>query len=150
MMAVLLWVSLQSNAQVNLDSIWNVWDDSSIVDSTRIDALLELSHQYLHINPDSSLLLAKQAFKMASTRSLENRMAKGLLLQGYYHYLRAEFNEAMEFANSSLEICLKNKKRYKIEIRYNLIANIYSGLGFYNKAIEYQLKSLKFSKEHFE
>ena len=49
----------------NLDSIWKVYNDKTLSDTTRLKAILIISKKYLSNNPDRAIIIAKQELQFA-------------------------------------------------------------------------------------
>src|SRR5580693_5729863 len=47
-------------------------------DTTRINTLLNLSHDYYLSNPDSNIIFAQQAYELADKRNLDRKLARAL------------------------------------------------------------------------
>ena len=56
---IALFISLSSLAQVNLDSLWNVWNDKTQADTSRLKAMKNIAWDgYLFSQPDSAFYFA--------------------------------------------------------------------------------------------
>ena len=52
---IALFIGLSSVAQVNLDSLWNVWNDKTHPDTNRLKAMHDIAWEgYLSSQPDSA------------------------------------------------------------------------------------------------
>ena len=68
---MLLFLS-RVGAQQNLDSLYNVWQDTSKTDSTRVNAFYDhIWEGYLFSQPDSAFVLANQLFEFSRDEELQ-------------------------------------------------------------------------------
>ena len=67
---VALLLSFSSKAQVNLDSLWNVWNDKTQPDTNRLKAMKSIAWDgYLFSQPDSGFYFAQMAYDFAEARN---------------------------------------------------------------------------------
>lgn len=104
-----LLASIFTQAQVNLDSLWGVWNDETAPDSSRALAMYKISWDgYLFSKPDSAFYFAQMLYDFASERNLKKEMANALNSQGISYYVRGDYNNALEYYQRSLNIYEKN------------------------------------------
>ena len=61
--------TISSQSEINKDSLWNVWNDSLQLDSTRMDAVNTLGTFYMYRDPDTSRMYAKIVLDYSSNLS---------------------------------------------------------------------------------
>jgi hypothetical protein len=67
-------LSFSALSQVNVDSLWNVWNDRSLADTSRLKAIDDLTFKhYLMVDLDSALVLAELMIELATDKSLKIR-----------------------------------------------------------------------------
>jgi hypothetical protein len=73
----LIALSFPSFAQVNTDSLWTIWTDESLADTTRADALFTYTWEaYLFTNPDSAIVLAQMEYDFAESHGMKSQIFK--------------------------------------------------------------------------
>ena len=65
---IALFISFSSLAQVNLDSLWNVWNDNTQADTNRLKAIGLIAWDgYVFSNPDSAFYFAEIYYDLAKS-----------------------------------------------------------------------------------
>jgi len=143
-----LLLSIFSQAQVKLDSLWGVWNDETTPDSSRASAMFRIAWDgYLFSKPDSAFYFAQILYDFASERDLKKEMANALNAQGISFYIRSDYNQALEYYQKSLKIKEEISDKRGIAGSLNNIGMIYSRQGDYPKALEIYQRSLKIVEE---
>jgi len=63
-----------ASAQVNLDSLWTVWNDPGQPDTSRLEAMLNISwYGYLYSQPDSAFYFAQLQYDLAKSKGLKKQ-----------------------------------------------------------------------------
>ena len=78
---ILLLLPALSNAQVNLDSLWGVWNDATQADTNRLKAMQKISLKYLYTQSDSAFYFAQLRLDFAKEKgqkseNVERKTAK--------------------------------------------------------------------------
>ncbi|MBT6440739.1 MAG: tetratricopeptide repeat protein, partial [Flavobacteriales bacterium] len=145
---IALVISFSSLAQVNLDSLWNVWNDNTQPDTSRLKAMKEIAWDgYLFSQPDSAFYFAGLQYNFAESVNNKDQMAAALNTQGVSFYLRSDYANAIEHYTRSLKIREELGDKKGTAGSLNNIGVIYNILGDYVKAIDYYAKSLKIDEE---
>ena len=135
-------------AQVNLDSLFGVWNDETKADTSRLKAMHKISwNGYLFSQPDSAFYFAQLEYDFALKVDNKKYMAQALNTQGISFAIRGNYEKAIEYYEMSLEIREEIGDKKAMGSSYNNIGLIYSNQGNYEKALEYQVKSLKILEE---
>ena len=93
-----LLISFSSNAQVNLDSLWNVWNDKTQADTNRLKAMKSIAWEgYLFTQPDSAFYFAQKGYDFAKAKNNKKWMANSLNTQGASFYLKGNYEKALEY-----------------------------------------------------
>nr|AOE12546.1 hypothetical protein [uncultured bacterium]CCF99360.1 serine/threonine protein kinases [uncultured Cytophagia bacterium] len=146
---LLLLISLSSKAQeVNLDSLWNAWNDKTQPDTSRLKAMNKIAWDgYLFSNPDSAFYFAQMGYDLAVSISNKKSITAALNIQGISFALRGNNEKALEYFLKILEIKKELGDKQGMGVSYNNIGNIYKNQGNYEKALEYYSKSLVIREE---
>ena len=73
------FIGCNTIAQVNLDSLWNVWNDKSQADTNRLKAMqLIISNDFMKFKPDSAFYYSEKLYDYAELIGDKNWMAKAL------------------------------------------------------------------------
>jgi tetratricopeptide (TPR) repeat protein len=144
----LLLLSFSSKAQVNLDSLWTIWNDKTQSDTNRLKAMNKIAWDgYLFSQPDSAFYFAKKGYDFAESRNNKKWIAAALNIQGISFVLAGNNEKGLEYFLKNLEIYKEIDDKKGIRKSYNNIGNIYLGQGNYEKALECYSKSLTIEKE---
>ena len=135
-------------SQVNLDSLWMVWNDTSQADTSKLKAIHKIAWDgYLFSNPDSAFYFAQMHYDFAIKVGDKKNMAKALKTQGVSFHIKGNYDKALEYYEKSLKISEEIGDKKGMSSSYNNIGNIYKGQGNYEKALEYHENSLKIKEE---
>lgn len=141
-------VSFFTQAQVNLDSLWVVWNDETAPDTSRTKAMHKIAIKgYLYSQPDSAFYFAQMLYDFANKKGLKKMMGNAVAIQGGSYYNRSDYDKALNYDQQSLKIYEEISNKSGIASLLNNIGNVYSSKGDYAKALDYYLRSLKFYEE---
>ncbi len=141
-------LSFSAAAQVNLDSLFTIWNDTSLPDTSRLQAIQTIAWDgYRFNNPDSAFYFAQLEYDLAESTGHKKWMVEALNTQGTSFITKGEPDQAFESYSQSLTI--SKEIRYKKGIRNALtnIGSIYYRKGDLSKALEYYFQGLEISKE---
>lgn len=140
---LILFFTLNSFAQTNVDSLWAIWNNKSIEDTSRYTALNSLiSKHYISENPDTAIVLSKLMLKETTSNSP-------------YHTLQAHNNLAISsfsiVGSKELSKILQNFESFAYEIKpkdlrakaHYFLALRYLRFGDYPKSSEHFYESLR-------
>jgi len=142
----LLFIS-SSIAQINSDSLWEIWNDETQEDSARFKSMKEISWDgYLFTKPDSAIYFADLQLDLAIKKKNKKYIAGALNTKGVANYLLGNFDEAENYYTESLQILLEIDHKKGIANAYNNLAIIYDQTDI-PKAIIYYNKGLQIFEE---
>ncbi|MDF2435823.1 MAG: protein serine/threonine phosphatase [Bacteroidota bacterium] len=140
-------LSLGLSAQNN-DSLKQVWQNSSLSDTTRLKAYIQLiGASYLFPKPDSAYLMAGEALEFARKANQRKYEAMALNTQGSARYVTGVYKEAINLYMASLKIREELGDRKGMAGPLNNIGNIYSDQSDYARAMDFYTKSLRIEEE---
>src|SRR5688572_17157319 len=138
---------IQTNAR-NLDSLWALWNNTSLHDTLRLNALDEFAWDgFGYSRPDSAFYYAQLEYDYAKSHGYSRWMAKALNTQGNTFIVRSEYVKAYDFFVRSLEISDTIPDKMAQSNSLHRIGIIYYFQGDNSRAIDYYLKSLKLREE---
>jgi len=144
----ILLATLFIHAQTNLDSLWNIWNNQSQPDTSRLKAIKAIAWDgYLFRQPDSAYYFAQMQYDLAEKSGLKKQMADALNTQGISLYLRGEYPEAMYKYKLSLTIKEEIGEKKGIASSLNNIGLIYNIHDENSKALDFYQRSLKIHQE---
>ena len=118
-------ISFSSKAQVNLDSLWGVWNDKTQSDTNRLKAMKSIAYDgYLFSKPDSAFYFAQMGYDFAEARNNKKWMADALNIQGISFSIRGNYEKALEYYSNSLAINKEIGNKKGIAASYNNIGFI--------------------------
>ena len=96
--------SFLSKAQTNLDSLWNIWQQAELKDSTHLEALYEIcNHPSVITDSDSLGKYSTILFENAKAFRSEKYVGLAYLFRARIHTMRGEFDESLILLDSSQE-----------------------------------------------
>ena len=135
-------------AQVNLDSLFGVWNDETKADTSRLKAIHKIAwNGYLFSQPDSAFYFAQLKYDFALKVDNKKYMAQAINTQGISFHFKGNNEKALEYFEKSLKIAEEIGDKRGIGNSYNHIGLISNEQGNYAKALEYYEKSLKIYEE---
>ena len=129
------------------DSLKTIAANSSLPDSTRLQALNELASAYMHQHPDSLLFYATHYAEMAAELASGQDRANAYHLMGIAHFFKGELSDAMTMLNQSLEHRGNKGNLSKKAASLNVIGAVYMQQGNHAKAMDHYMKCLRLSEE---
>ncbi len=142
-----------STAQVNTDSLWRVWNDTSRPDTTRLWAVQHMAWHIMFTNPDSGAVLAKMELDFAEKRGDKWWQGKALNvigttynLKGDYAAALAGYQKALVAMTEATGVGVADQRRGIAAICSNM-GLIYRSMGDGPKALEYFQKDLALQEE---
>jgi class 3 adenylate cyclase/uncharacterized protein HemY len=145
---IFILIGLQTNAQTNLDSLYNVWQDKTQTDSIRSRAFIDyIWDGYLFSQPDSAFILAEELKQYVKKNIDSSRIGVALYIQANSFYLRGNYDKAIEYHMESLKLDELRNDKHGVATSFKAIGLLYSAQGNYTKALNYHKKSLKINRE---
>ncbi len=139
----LLCASIPTQAQVDRDSLWSVWQDTGKPDTTRGQALQHLAWDgYIYSRPDSAYYFAKVLLDFAEAKGLKKLIAEAVIIQGVSFGNRGDYPRALDHYQRSLRIQRSIGYIKGMANSVNNIGDIYCRQGKYNTALGYFARSL--------
>ncbi len=129
--------------QTNTDSLWNIWEDNSQADSSRIKALIRMTNTgYLNSKNDSAVYFTKILYDFAKSKGLKKWMIRALEIQGEAQANLNNYNRAVICNQQSLRIYEElNDESGKSDAFMN-IGSVYWLKGDWTSSIDYYTRSL--------
>lgn len=133
-------------AQHNLDSLWQVWQNPAAHDTSRLRAIHILAFQYVSNHPDSALLLAHLEADFAHEKFLKNWEARALNILGLGYRFKSDYTRSFQSYQESIRLLEEiGDKGYMSKI-YGNMGDVYRLQSNYPKAIECIYKSLQLAE----
>ena len=144
---LLLLIPFVSFTQLNRDSLFEIWNDESLADTIRLNAVAPLAWELLFIHPDSAYYYSQLQYELARESDIKLQMAMALKVQGAFYYLQSDNKKALKFYNKSLKLLQEIGAENKISALLNNIGIIYQVEGDFLLALDYYFKSLKIDRK---
>ncbi len=129
--------------QTQIDSLRNllVQKSTNEKDTTYILVLSELAFEYRQNNPDSALLLAQKALKIAETTNFSYSKAKIINTIGLIYNNKGDYEKAINYHREALIAAQKANNLQEVAQSYSHIANSYYMKGDYPNSLSYNEKA---------
>jgi CHAT domain-containing protein/tetratricopeptide (TPR) repeat protein len=130
------------------DSLWNIWNDPSQLDTLRLQAINKYAWSvYLFNQPDSAFCYAQLQYEFAKSKGLKKHMAVAINTQGTSFALRGDYTKAIDYFSRSLNLQEEIGDKQGMAWALNNIGLIYKNQGDYAHAIDYYTRSLRIIEE---
>jgi signal transduction histidine kinase len=136
-----------SAQQQKIDSLLAELKHHPKADTIKVQLLSELAFQYTNAFPDSTIILAKQAYELATKLGYDYGKSRALIHWGIGSFLTSNTTLAIAQNNEALQICERNHDQKGISSVYNNLAIIYDDQGDYKTSLGYYFKSLKIRQD---
>ncbi|MEZ4922177.1 MAG: tetratricopeptide repeat protein [Crocinitomicaceae bacterium] len=146
---LLLVLPFQLNAQINKDSLFNVWEDASQADTNRLKALHVIAWDgyILFSQPDSAFFFAQLEYELAAKTNDKKFMSDALNIQGTSFWMEGNYAKAIAYYTQCLKLYEEMGNKIGVATSLNNIGLIYKDQGDDIKAIEYFSEGLKIFEE---
>ncbi len=140
--------ALNAKAQFNVDSLLLVWKDKSQADTSRLNAMDELTWtHYKTTDLDSAQYYGQQMLDLARKKGLAKYEGIALQLFGVIQYRKGNPDEAREYFNETLEIRKKLGDKREIGRSLSMISNCYARQAEFIIALDYYERALALFEE---
>ena len=136
-------LSVPGNGQTTKgDSLWQLWCNTTLHDTARLQALYDLAWSIKDDDPDSSFKLASAGFNYA--KKIKNRKyeAKSLLEMGIAQSHLGDFVTAEEYYRRSISLFELLGDQLSLCISNTALGNIYYQKGDFPASLGYQQKAM--------
>ena len=137
-----------SYSQIELDSLWSVWQDETQADTTRLTSL-GIYSWYGHVfsQPDSAFYYADLQLEFAKRIKSKKHIGYAISTKGTALWVKGEYPKSLDFFHQHLEIEKELRRKGGVASALNKLGIVYGSLGDHIKQIEYYQKSLKIREE---
>ena len=142
---VLLMLLITSGAQATpvLDSLWNLWENTDLPDTTRLNAIHSYAWDaYLNSQPDSTIYFAQIEYDYAESVGDKLWMSRALNTQGVAQGYLGNYSESLKLHTRSLELREELGLQADIAASLNNLGNTHRRLGETLEALSYFKRSL--------
>lgn len=125
-------------------------------DTVRVKLLQDFAWNMQYVNPDSSLILAKQAYGIAVKIKWQKGMGTALSEMGWYYYLKSDFKTGLIYCDKAMRVfdrmIASTNKRMQYEGKmgkssvYSNSASIDVAQGNYPRGLDRYLKGLRINE----
>lgn len=128
----------QSSKDPKLDSLCNVWKDTSIADSIRLPALLTIIwEEYLFVNPDSGIYYARKMYDFAKEHNIKPYMASAHNLRGIVFQIKGQNDSAVICFTKVKDIFSEINNQHGVGVALNNIALALKDMGEFDKCLDF-------------
>ena len=136
------------NAQSNLDSLYLIWEDETLTDSTRTKAFVDyIWDGFLYSDSDSAFVLTEELLDFGKSHQYSKAEAEAYNTQGVVFWLKGDYPRSLDAFKGCFDVRKEIGDRKGMAGALNGIGNIYYSLGNYPKALESHQRSLKIKEE---
>lgn len=143
----LLIGTVLTHAQTNLDSLWNVWQDETLEDTIRLNALADVGYHLTETEPDSALYFASLLNTFALRKGLEYYIGKAHLISGYAYDAKGTLDLAFEELEHANDIFYKLEDNHSLARVLNAMGSVKWTAGEYRLSINLRQQSMAIYNE---
>lgn len=141
---MLFFPALLHSQLPHVDSLRAIWMDTTIRDSSRLNALGELTwNGYIFTNPDSAIILAQIEYAIAKEKGYVIYQYQSLNNLGVAYSVQGDFEKAETAHLKALNMAQENGDSFEIGNRFSNLAIVRAQKGDYPGAIEYYNQALE-------
>ena len=146
--SILVFFSLSLFAQINIDSLIVIWNDTTQPDTVRLQSMQQISLDgYLQSKPDSAFYYAQLEYELAQETGHRKWMALASFTKGTAWSYRGEFIKALEFYTEGLKISEELQDKDLINTADFYTGIIYWKQGKWDEALNIYLRVLSYFEE---
>ena len=146
---ILFSISYVLYAQDDSDSLLKIWNDTSIEDTVRADALRGYIYQkHLRSNIDSAIILADEHLAFSKKVNNGNTILSSYLINSMVNTRAGNYDKAIGFSFKALNDTLCEKKWSCQSTFYNVLGNVYTLMNVPKKALVQYRKALNLNIEN--
>jgi len=146
-LSIITYLNLQASSH-NVDSLRQVWKDTSQADTNRLKAINEFTYKaYLFSQPDSAFYFANLQYEFSLKANNTKYMSNALNTLGIASSMRGYYMKAIEYYTKCLTLNKKINNKRGIASSLNNIGLVYKNQGNYSKALDFFTNSLEIKRE---
>ena len=147
---IFLFLSIGSYSQVNLDSLFTIWENKAMADTIRMEALNKFiwGPNLFVSNTNSALTLSNSMYEMAIKSKSKKYEVIALQTQGTCYSIMKDLMKGIDLTEQSLKIAEKINYHDGIALSLNNLGVSYRLLNDLTKAEEYYLKSKAYAEQY--
>lgn len=129
------------------DSLWAVWSNPALPDTSRIQALDEYVyagyHEYVDQHPDSAFYFAQMEYDFAQSKGLKTFMIYALATQVLSWRARGEYAKELEYQLRLLRLTEEFGNKRMVVTALTDLGTFYISMADYLRALDYHERALK-------
>lgn len=137
----ILFLSSFVFAQGKKDSLMVFLKNNPAQDTTHVNTLNLLAHEYMNVANDSCLLYADRSIELSKKLNYTKGLAVAYNKKGEYYNGKGEYQKALQLGLESYKLFEKLKVNRSMSNIMNSIGNTYLGINNKEKALEAYIKS---------
>lgn len=146
-MFVFFLLTVVLTAQADVDSLWQVWENTKLPDTVRLDALQAMANRYANSNPDSARMMAEKQLAFAREKNLPLWEGQALNSIGLSWRFQSDFEKALRHYERSIEVLEAAGDRDYLSAVYGNMADVYRLQSNFPQAIACLSKCLSLAEE---
>lgn len=139
---ILLIVLNSTQVQSNQDSLLRIWDNISLADTTRLNAIHQLGKHYLNLAPDSTIHYALIQIDFTQKKGFKEYKADALYNLGSAYEKKGELSVAIDYLENAYKLYEELENKKKIALTLYEIGGVKWTNGDYKDAIGYYQNSM--------
>lgn len=129
------------------DSLWNVFNDTSQADTSRLMSIDRIAFSLLRTNPDSAIKISQIELQFAIKTKQKKYQGWAFNSLGASYFNQNKYSSALDNYLKSLKICEELNDKKGIGYSLNNIGLLYNDQSKFKTGLEYFLRALKIREE---
>jgi tetratricopeptide (TPR) repeat protein len=139
---ILLCATNLSWAQ-NKDSLWRIYNNHSLNDTTRLNAIEQIGSAYAQDKPDTAIIIANKELKFSQEAHQKKYEGGADVIIASSYFTKEDYANALDHFTKALNIFETLGDKQGIVSSLNWLGTVYGNSGDYSKGLEYEFKALK-------
>ena len=131
------------HSQTQIDSLQSIWENTTINDSLRFDAIHKYYYKYTHATPDSTLRITDYHYKLAKEKNSLYQMGNALNEKSYAYYLKGDVSKSSNTLEDAIEMYSNSDNLDMYAVSNSNLGNLYVETKEYLKAYRSFYESLE-------
>ena len=131
------------HSQTEIDSLQSIWENTTINDSLRFDAIHKYYYKHTHATPDSTLRITDYHYKLAKEKNSLYQMGNALNEKSYAYYLKGDVSKSSSTLEEAIEMYSNSDNLDMYAVSNSNLGNLYVETKEYLKAYRSFYESLE-------
>jgi len=134
-------------ATAQADSLWRVWNDTTLADSVRLKAMQTMAWKTVFESPDSGIALAQRQLALARRAHLPKAEFEAFTTLAAGSSMKSDYRASLGYLEQCLATATAMNDRSRLANTHSNMSNVYKNLGDQPKALDQLQQSMRIDQE---